>query len=205
MRYFLFTLLSLLLSINCLAQADDNINKLIPAKPPIPVAAKVEGGDTLLLVNLVPVYVFPKKVFKNKREERYYWRLVRDVKICLPLSKIVSQTLIETAEYIEKLPNDKDREKHLKQMQRDLIRDYEPMLRKMNYSQGKILLKLIVRECDSSPFDIIAAYMGYFAANFWQGVAKLFTADLKTDYDPGEDQRDQLIERIVLMVEQGVL
>lgn len=47
--------------------------------------------------------------------------------------------------------------------------------------------------------------MGYFAANFWQGVAKLFTADLKTDYNPTDDQTDRLIERIVIMVEQGVL
>ncbi len=204
MRYLLFTLF-LLLSINSRAQIDEGINRQIPVQPPQLVPARVESGDTILLVNLNPVYVYPGMVFKNKREERYYWRLVRDVKLCLPLAGIVSSTLIETAEYMETLPNDKAREKHLKQMQRDLIKDYEPTLRKMSYSQGKILLKLIVRECDSSPYDIIAAYMGYFAANFWQGVAKLFTADLKTDYKPADDQTDRLIERIAVMVEQGML
>ena len=141
MRYPLFTLLTLLLlSTDCFAQADNNPEKLLPARPPKMVAGIVEGRDTLLLVRLEPVYVFPKLSFKNKREERYYWRLVRNVKICLPLARIVSGTLIETAEYLETLPNSKDREKHLKQMQRDLIRDYEPVLRKMSYSQGKILL-----------------------------------------------------------------
>ncbi|MDD2559064.1 MAG: DUF4294 domain-containing protein [Bacteroidales bacterium] len=204
MRYLLFTLL-ILLSINTQAQIDEGINRQIPVQPPQLMPAQVESGDTVLLVNLSPVYVYPGLIFKNKREERYYWRLVRDVKLCLPLAGIVSSTLIETAEYMETLPDDKAREKHLKQMQRDLIRDYEPTLRKMSYSQGKILLKLIVRECDSSPYDIIAAYMGYFAANFWQGVARLFTADLKTDYNPADDQTDQLIERIVIMVEQGML
>lgn len=204
MRYLLFTLF-ILLSINSQAQIDEGINRQIPAQPPKLIPARIESGDTVLLVNLSPVYVFPGMVFRNKREERYYGRLVRDVKLCLPLARIVSNTLIETAEYMETLPEGRDREKHLKQMQRDLIRDYEPMLRKMSYSQGKILLKLIVRECDSSPYDIIAAYMGYFAANFWQGVAKLFTADLKTDYNPTDDQTDRLIERIVIMVEQGVL
>jgi len=204
MRYLLFTLF-LLLSINSRAQIDEGINRLLPARPPQSIPARIEGGDTVLLVNLNPVYVYPGMVFKNKREERYYSRLVRDVKLCLPLARIVSGTLIETAEYLETLPNDKAREKHLRQMQRDLIKDYEPTLRKMSYSQGKILLKLIVRECDSSPYDIIAAYMGYFAANFWQGVAKLFTADLKTDYNPADNQADRLIERIIIMVEQGML
>lgn len=204
MRYLLFTLI-FLLSINSGAQVDEGINKSIPAPAPQLVPIAIEGADTLLLINLKPVYVYSPMVFKHKREERYYGRLVRDVKLCLPLAQIVSGTLIETAEYLETLPDNKAKEKHLKQMQRDLIRDYEPLLRKMSYSQGKILLKLIVRECDSSPYEIIAAYMGYFAANFWQGIAKLFTADLKTDYNPDQDQTDRLIERIILMVEQGVL
>lgn len=167
------------------------------------MSAYVERGDTVPHVALRPVYVYPRERFTSKKQERYYWRTVRDVKFCLPLSKIVSSTLIETTEYIYTLPNEKAREKHLRQMERDLIKEYEPLLRKMTYRQGKILLKLIVRECDSSPYDIIKGYLGSFAADFWQGVAKLFTADLKVDYQPKDE--DLMIERIATLIEQGQL
>ena len=161
------------------------------------------SGDTIPLVNLPNTYVYAPETFSSKKQERYYWKTVRDVRLCLPLSKIVSATLIETTEYMRTLPDDKAREKHLRQMERDLIRQYEPTLRHMTYGQGKILLKLIVRECDSSPYEILQGYLGTFAADFWQGIARLFTADLKTDYRP--DNEDALIERIATRIEQGQL
>ncbi len=160
-------------------------------------------GDTIPLVTLKPFYIFAPEHFANKKQERFYWKTVRDVRICLPLAKIVAATLIETTEYLRTLPDDKAREKHLHQMEKDLIKEYEPVLRKMTYSQGKVLLKLIVRECDSNPYDILKGYIGTFAADFWQGVARLFTADLKMDYRP--DNRDALIERIAIKIEQGEL
>ena len=86
--------------------------------------------------------------------------------------------------YIETLPDPKDRERHLRRMEKDLVKEYEPVLRKMTYTQGKILLKLINRECSSSPYNLIKAYRGSFTAAFWQGVASLFHADLKSGYDP---------------------
>ena len=163
----------------------------------------VDQGDTIPMGYLTSVFVFPPETFKSAREERYYWKTVRDVKLVYPLSKIVYHTLLETMDYVETLPNEKAREKHLRQMENDLIKDYEPVLRKMSYSQGKILLKLIYRECNTSPYDLIRAYRGSFSAGFWQGVAKLFSTDLKSAYDPVKE--DFMLERIVLKVEQGQL
>ncbi len=168
------------------------------------VPAVIESnGDTIPYVALRPYYLYGPIRFTSRSEYRAYQKLVRDVKLCLPLAKIVANTIIETTEYLETLPDDKARDKHLRQLEKDLIKDYEPLLRRMTYSQGKVLLKLIVRECDSSPYEIIKAYMGGFVAGFWQGVAKLFTADLKTDYNPLT--KDVLIERIAIQVEQGQL
>jgi hypothetical protein len=149
------------------------------------------------------VYSFPRENFTSASQEKYYWKLVRDVKIVYPLSRIVYYTLLETMQYLETIPDPKVREKHLRQMEKDLVKEYEPVLRKMTYTQGKILLKLINRECRSSPFDLIRAYRGSFAASFWQGVAKLFHEDLKSGYDP--DTKDYTLERVVIKVEQGQL
>ncbi|MCX6307750.1 MAG: DUF4294 domain-containing protein, partial [Bacteroidia bacterium] len=112
-------------------------------------------------------------------------------------------TLLETMNYIETLPDPKDRERHLRRMEKDLVKEYEPVLRKMTFTQGKILLKLINRECNSSPYDLIKAYRGSFSASFWQGVGSLFHADLKSGYDPST--KDYTLERIVIKIEQGQL
>ncbi|MDD4712179.1 MAG: DUF4294 domain-containing protein, partial [Bacteroidales bacterium] len=126
---------------------------------------------------------------------------VRDVKKVYPLSKVVYYTLYETMGYLETIPDERARAKHLRQMEKDLVKEYEPVLRKMTYSQGKILLKLINRECNSSPYELIRAYRGSFAATLWQGVAKIFGEDLKSDYHP--TMEDFMIERIVIQIEQG--
>jgi len=165
--------------------------------------AEVINGDTVPVAVLGSVFSFPKENFKTASEERYYWKLVRDVKIVYPLSRIVYFTLLETMDYIKTLPDPKDRERHLRRMEKDLVKEYEPVLRKMTYTQGKILLKLINRECSSSPYDLIKAYRGSFTASFWQGVAKFFHTDLKSGYDP--TSRDFTLERIVIKIEQGQL
>jgi len=163
----------------------------------------VIDGDTLSMVYLKAIYVFPVEHFKNRNEETYYWKLVRDIKAVYPLSKIVFYTLYETMEYMQTIPDKNDREKHLRKMEKELTKQYEPTLRKMTYTQGKLLLKLIDRQCSSSSFDLIRAYRGDFTAHFWQGIAKLFKTDLKSTYEP--INKDYIIARIVIRIDQGQL
>ena len=93
--------------------------------------AYVDGKDTIAVVNLQEVFVFPQVRFKNKREEQKYNKLVRDVKRTLPYAKMVYETLIETYEYMETLPDDKARQAHLKRMEKDLFKEYKPELKKL--------------------------------------------------------------------------
>lgn len=163
----------------------------------------VVDGDTLSMVYLKAIYIFPPERFTSKKEETYYWKLVRDIKKVYPLSKIVYYTLYETMEYMETIPDKKERDKHLRKMEKELTKEYEPTLRKMTYTQGKLLLKLIDRQCNSSSFELIQAYRGDFTAHFWQGIAKLFKTDLKSTYEPVN--KDYMIERIVIRIDQGQL
>ena len=88
--------------------------------------ATVEGGDTMAVIRLRSLYVFPKPRFRNKREAARYWKLVRDVKKTLPYAKMVYNTLIETYEYIETMPNEADQQAHLKRMEKELFAEYKP-------------------------------------------------------------------------------
>jgi hypothetical protein len=163
----------------------------------------VDGNDTIILVRLPVVYVFPELKFKNKKEELEYTKLVRDVKKTLPYAKMVYNTLIETYEYIETLPDDKSREAHLKRMEKELFKEYKPELKKLTLSQGKLLIKLIDRECNQSSYNLVSAYLGRLRAGFWNMFAGLLGASLKSEYDP--KGKDFLTERVVLMVESGVI
>ena len=76
-------------------------------------------------------------------------------------------------------------------------------MKKLTFSQGKLLIKLINRECNSTSFDLVNAFMGPIRAGFWQAFAWTFGASLKKGYDP--KSTDRLTERVVLMVEAGQL
>lgn len=116
--------------------------------------AQLYEGDTMAVVNLREVFIYPQVKFKNKREQAKYNKLVRDVKRTLPYAKMVYDTLIETYEYMETLPNDKARQAHLKRMEKELFAQYKPELKKLSFSQGKLLIKLIDRECNQSSYNL---------------------------------------------------
>ena len=165
--------------------------------------AQINNGDTIAVVNLREVYIFPQRKIKNKREQAKYNKLVRDVKRTLPYAKMVYETLIETYEYIETLPTEKAKQEHLKRMEKELFAEYKPVLKKLSLSQGKLLIKLIDRECNQSSYNLVKAFLGSFRAGFWNLFAGLFGASLKTEYDPYG--KDALTEQVVILVENGLI
>ena len=171
--------------------------------PTVKVSKVLVGGDSIQYMEFSNVYVYPKLTFSSKRQQQSYMRLVKNVKLTLPLAKEVRQILIETAEYLETLPNDKAKEEHIKRVEQSILREYKPKMKKLTYSQGKLLIKLINRECNSTSYEAIQAFMGPLRAGFWQAFAWAFGASLKKEYDP--EGTDRLTERIVLMVESGQL
>ncbi len=161
------------------------------------------NGDTIYLANLHTAYCFPVMKFKNKKQEKFYWKTVRDVKKTLPYAKIVGKTLNQANDTLTKLPDDKARKAYLKQLEREVKKKYEPEMRKMTFSQGKMLIRLINRETEYTSYELIKMYRGTFTAMFWQGMARIFGTDLKQEYD-GSD-KDKIIERVIVLVEAGQL
>ena len=157
--------------------------------------------DTIPCVELRTVYIFRPLKFKNEKERQEYYRLIRNVKKVYPISREINQAIIETYEYLQTLPNEKARQKHIKRVEKGLKDQYTPRMKKLSFAQGKLLIKLIDRQSNSTSYELVKAFMGPFKAGFYQTFAALFGASLKKEYDPqGEDK---LTERVVLMVENG--
>lgn len=160
-------------------------------------------GDTIPCIQLRTVYIFRPMKFKNEKERMEYNRLVRNVKKVYPISKEINQAIIETYEYLQTLPNEKARQKHIKRVEKGLKDQYTAQMKKLSFTQGKLLIKLVDRQSNQTSYELVKAFMGPFKAGFYQAFAALFGASLKKEYDPqGEDQ---LVERIVLQIESGQL
>lgn len=171
--------------------------------PMVKVAKALVDGDSIQYVELNNVYVYPEPTFKNEKQRAAYNRLVYNVKKVLPIAKEVNKIIIETYEYLQTLPNKKARDEHMKRVEAEIKKQYTPRMKKLSYSQGKLLIKLVYRECNSSAYDLIRAFINPIRAGFYQAFAWTFGASLTKKYDP--EKTDRLTERVVLMVESGQL
>ena len=139
----------------------------------------------------------------NDKQRNAYNRLVNNVKKVLPIAKEVNRAILETYEYLGTLPNQKAREEHLKLVEKGIKAQYTPRMKKLSLSQGKLLIKLIYRETNSSSYQLVQAFLGPSKAAFYQTFAWMFGASLKKEYDP--KGKDRLTERVVRLVEAGQL
>ncbi len=165
--------------------------------------ARVVNGDTIPIIKLPQVTIIAPMIFKSRREERQYSRLVRNVKIVYPYAKLAGIKFREYGQKLEQVESDAQRRRMMKQIEDELRHQFEDDLRKLTFSQGLILIKLIDRETQQTSYEILRDFRGIFQAFFWQSLGRIFGYDLRTTYDPhGEDE---MIEHIIMMIEAGLI
>lgn len=164
-----------------------------------------ETGDTLCMIVFNPITIYPRERFKNKKEEEFYWRTVRDVRKTLPYAKLICSTLLETYEYLETFQTEKEKQDFLKQFEKEIFNQYKPVMKTFTRSQGKMLIKLINRETDQTSYNIVKAFLGSFRAGFWQTFGRFFGVNMRTGYEPTKNKEDAIIERICVRIETGSL
>ena len=171
--------------------------------PMVKVGKVLHEGDSIQYVELNTLYVYPQPVFADARQRQAYNRLVANIKKVLPIAKEVNAIIIETYEFLQTLPNKKAKDEHMQRVERSIRKEYTPRMKKLTYSQGKLLIKLVYRECNSSSYQLIQAFLGPIRAGFYQAFASLFGASLTKKYDA--EGVDKYTERIVRQVEAGQL
>jgi hypothetical protein len=162
----------------------------------------VEGKDTIYIDQIRPSKVYSRLPKQKGKEWRKYYRLVHNFSKTYPYA-LAARNIVQRADQTiaeKKLKNLK-KERYIASIQEELFDIFEDQLRSLTVSQGALLMKLIDREIGKSSFAIIKDYKSGIAAQFWQGIAKIFGSDLKKPYDPkGEDAK---IEELVEIWEAG--
>ena len=150
----------------------------------------VIDGDTVVLVQLSPSFVFRKAV-----DTRRFARLIYNLKRVYPIAKEANATLHAMEAHMETLATKREKQIFVKEMER--------ALKKMTLSQGKLLIKLIDRETDQTSYELVKELRGGFRAFFWQSIARLFGANLKDTYD--KEGEDMMVEELIRLYEAGLL
>lgn len=166
------------------------------------VLAVIDHGDTIPFELLPIQFVYPNPVNTyDEKTRKFFWKTVRDVKKTLPYAKQIAAE-VKAIDEATKGMSDSQRKSYMKAHEDDLVNKFKPALKKLTLKQGKILIKLVDRECGQSSYELIKAYRGGFRAAFWQGFAKMLGADLKANYNVKEEE---VIEAVINLVENGQL
>ncbi len=166
--------------------------------------AIVVNGDTIPVFDLPPVDIIALAINPITAEQlKQYYKLRRDVLRAYPYAKLAGMKLKEINANVEKIPKEKDRRKYIKETERQLKKEFEKDLKNLTVTQGKIWIKLIDRETGNTTYYLVKELRGSLQAFIWQGVAKIFGSNLKTNYD--STGNDKMIESIVRAIERGEL
>jgi hypothetical protein len=140
---------------------------------------------------------------KEQREYRQYEKMIANIKKVYPYALIVRAKLVEVNSELQNYPDDRERKRYLRDVEKEVFAKYQKDIENMTISQGRLLIKLIDRETQNTSYVLIRDYRGKFSASFWQGIARIFGTNLKEEYDPyGEDA---LIEAIIREIDAGRL
>ncbi|MFT5336248.1 MAG: hypothetical protein ACI9YL_000242 [Luteibaculaceae bacterium] len=179
---------------------------LLPAKSngqdvPITMEPSAVTGDSLPTVWLMPVDIqMSKRAYR--RYQKKYNRLSRYIQKVYPYAQLAGEIINEYEVILDTISNERARKHMMQVAEDDLKREFEDELKSFTFSQGRILIKLIDRQTGKTTYELIQNMRGNFSAFMWQGVARIFGSNLKSEYDPEEDF---IIEQVILQIDKGLI
>ncbi len=189
----IITTLLLLFSIKAFAQ-----------DPNLLMSILIDGNDTTFVDQIAPAIIKPSKKPRGKeaREWRKQYKLVHNFGKAYPYALVAKEEIEKADKYIaDNNLNSREKERYIKELQKQLFEIFEQPLKNLSFTQGRILLRLIDREIGQTSLYLVQTYRGRAAAGFWQGIGKIFGADMKKPYDPHDSDKE--LEKLVKIYQQG--
>ena len=159
---------------------------------------RIDEGDTVYCDKLPEALVRGRL---NHRKYRQYRRTVYNLRKVYPYAQIAKRKLAEMDAHYSSLTSEKERKNYAKQIEKELVSEFDAPLRKLTISQGAMLIRLIDRETGRTSYNLVKEFRGGLTAFFWQGLARIFGNNLKTEYDPAGE--DKILEELVRKCEEG--
>ena len=167
------------------------------------VYGRIDGKDTVLIVYLPEVDIDLMSRYYEITDSRRGRRLVSNVRKVYPYAKLASDKLHEFDLMLADVSSESERRRMMKEAEKEISNQYTEELEKLTFSQGAILIRLIDRETGNTSYKLVQELRGKLRAFFYQGFARLWGYNLKTEFDPKNNPEDEEIEIIATLLERG--
>lgn len=160
-------------------------------------------GEEIPWVVLSDVIIMDDKFFTSMspKEAKKFIKIATNIKKVYPIAVDIQKAIKACLAHLDSLPTKQAKDEYMNGIEKELRKQFTPRLKKLTFAQGKLLIKLIDRQCGQTSYQLIKTYMGKFKAGISNAFATLFGASLKKEYDAEGD--DRLTERCILLIESG--
>lgn len=170
------------------------------------VYGRIEAnGDTTLMVMLPEIDIDLMQRYLQITDTRQGRRLANNVKKVFPYAKLAGDKMKEYDSILASVSNASERRRLMKQAEQEITDQYTEELKNLTFTQGAILIRLIDRETGNTSYQVVQELRGKVRAFFYQGFARLWGYNLKSQYDPHNNPEDDEIETIVTLLERGII
>ncbi|WP_343624017.1 DUF4294 domain-containing protein [Flavobacterium lindanitolerans] len=160
--------------------------------------------DTIKVVQLDEVLILKGEI--DEESKKNFLILQRRVQRVYPFAKAAAERLVALEKGMAKLKTEKEKKKYFKIVEKYLENEFEGQLKKLSRRDGQILVKLIHRQTGSTTFDLIKEQKSGWKAFWANKTARVFSINLKAQYNPYNVPEDFLIETILVRAfEEGRL
>jgi len=153
--------------------------------------------DTMKVVQLPEVLIY-KGGEIDEESKKNFLILQRRIQRVYPFAKATSERLTALNKGMAKLKSDREKKKYFKIVEEYLEKEFEGKLKQLSRKDGQILVKLIHRQTGSTTFDLIKEQKSGWKAFWANKTARVFSINLKTEYNPYSVSEDFLIESILV-------
>ncbi len=152
--------------------------------------------DSIPVFDLTPITILPRIKFTNSRDiKRYRWIRYKVYKV-YPFAKLSGDNVFKLDKRLAKM-SPKQRKRYMRIVKRWIKKEFEPKLKKLTQSEGRILSKLFHRQTGQTVYQFLKKYKNGWTAFWYQNIAKLYHIDLKVEFDPFNNKEDYWIEYIL--------
>jgi len=156
-----------------------------------------KSTDSIPVVSLDSIFILPKLKFANYRDlKRFRW-IRRKVYKVYPFAKLSGENVQKLDERLARMKSKKQQNRYKRIVKRWVKKEFEPKLKKLTQSEGRILSKLFHRQTGQTVYEFLKKYKSGWTAFWYQRAAKLYHIDLKVKFDPENNKEDYWIEYIL--------
>jgi hypothetical protein len=174
-----------------------SVNAQVIQKDTTKMGYVLQENDSILSEPILLQEVIVRKEKLDPEAKKQFLILQNRVYKVYPFAKVASERLTALNKNMSNLQTNKEKKKYFKIVDDYLENEFTAQLKKLSRKQGQILVKLIHRQTGYTTFELIKDYKSGWRAFWSNNTARLFDINLKTKYEPYDNNEDFFIETIL--------